>query len=100
TTATLPFALKIATLGAAEAMRQDPNLAAGLNVSDGKIRHEAVAEALDLQYEPVAAERRPGRGALSVATPCSTSGRQLASAGASARMRLQISTAACRSPDL
>jgi alanine dehydrogenase len=36
-------------------MRQDPNLANGLNVSDGKIRHEAVAEALDLKYEAVAA---------------------------------------------
>ncbi len=36
-------------------MRQDPHLAAGLNVSGGKIRHEAVAEALDLPYEPVAA---------------------------------------------
>ena len=53
--ATLPFALKIANLGAEEAMRQDPNLANGLNVSDGKIRHEAVAEALDLPYDPVAA---------------------------------------------
>jgi len=36
-------------------MRQDPNLAEGLNVSGGKIRHQAVAEALDLPYEPVAA---------------------------------------------
>src|ERR687886_19421 len=53
--ATLPFALKIANLGAEEAMRQDPHLANGLNVSDGKIRHEAVAEALDLEFEPVAA---------------------------------------------
>ena len=52
--ATLPFALKIANLGAEEAMQQDPHLANGLNVSDGKIRHEAVAEALDLEYEPVA----------------------------------------------
>jgi alanine dehydrogenase len=50
--ATLPFALKIANLGAEEAMRQDPHLANGLNVSGGKIRHEAVAEALDLTYEP------------------------------------------------
>ncbi|HEY6049203.1 MAG TPA: alanine dehydrogenase [Sphingomicrobium sp.] len=50
--ATLPFALKIANLGAKEAMKQDPHLAAGLNVSGGKIRHEAVAEALDLPYEP------------------------------------------------
>ena len=51
--ATLPFALKIANLGAEEAMRQDPHLAAGLNVSGGKIRHQAVAEALDLPYDPV-----------------------------------------------
>jgi len=53
--ATLPFALKLASLGADEAMRQDPHLANGLNVSDGKIRHEAVAEALDLPFEPLAA---------------------------------------------
>ena len=50
--ATLPFAIKLANLGAAEAMRQDPHLAAGLNVSGGKIRHQAVAEALELPYEP------------------------------------------------
>jgi alanine dehydrogenase len=53
--ATLPFALKIANLGAEEAMRQDPHLANGLNVSHGKIRHKAVAEALDLEYDPVSA---------------------------------------------
>jgi alanine dehydrogenase len=46
--------LKIANLGAEEAMRRDKHLANGLNVSDGKIRHQAVAEALDLKYEPVA----------------------------------------------
>ena len=50
--ATLPFAIKLANLGAEEAMRQDPHLANGLNVSGDKIRHEAVAEALDLAYEP------------------------------------------------
>ena len=50
--ATLPFALKIANLGADEAMRQDEHLANGLNVSGGKIRHQAVAEALDLEFEP------------------------------------------------
>lgn len=52
--ATLPFALKLANLGAAEAMRQDPHLANGLNVSGGKIRHQAVAEALDLPFEAAA----------------------------------------------
>jgi alanine dehydrogenase len=36
-------------------MRQDQHLASGLNVSGGKIRHQAVAEALNLPYEPVAA---------------------------------------------
>jgi alanine dehydrogenase len=52
--ATLPFALKIANLGAEEAMKADPHLANGLNVSGGKIRHEAVAEALDLEFEAAA----------------------------------------------
>ena len=46
--ATLPFALKLANLGAEGAMAADAHLANGLNVSDGKIRHAAVAEALDL----------------------------------------------------
>jgi len=50
---TLPFVLKIANLGAEEAMRRDPHLANGLNVSGGKIRHQAVAEALDLPFEAV-----------------------------------------------
>jgi alanine dehydrogenase len=52
--ATLPFALRIANLGAEAAMKADPHLAAGLNVSGGKIRHQAVAEALDLPFEAVA----------------------------------------------
>jgi alanine dehydrogenase len=50
--ATLPFALKLANLGAEKAMAEDPHLAAGLNVSNGKIRNEPVAEALGLPYEP------------------------------------------------
>ena len=50
--ATLPFALKLANLGAEAAMAEDPHLANGLNVSGGKIRHQAVAEALDLAFEP------------------------------------------------
>lgn len=49
--ATLPFVLRLADQGAAAAMAADPHLAAGLNVADGKIRHRAVAEALDLLYE-------------------------------------------------
>lgn len=52
--ATLPFVLKLANMGAEEAMAADPHLANGLNVSGGKIRHEAVAEALDLPFEAAA----------------------------------------------
>ena len=46
--ATLPFALRLANMGAEGAMAADPRLANGLNVSAGKIRHAAVASALDL----------------------------------------------------
>src|SRR5918998_630700 len=48
---TLPFALKLAHLGAEAAMAADPHLAAGLNVSNGRIRHRAVADALDLPLD-------------------------------------------------
>ncbi|OAN64053.1 alanine dehydrogenase [Sphingomonas sp. TDK1] len=49
--ATLPFVLKLANQGAEAAMKADRHLANGLNVSAGKIRHQAVAEALDLPFE-------------------------------------------------
>ena len=49
--ATLPFVLKLANRGPEAAMMADRHLAAGLNVSGGKIRHAAVAEALDLPFE-------------------------------------------------
>ena len=48
--ATLPFAIRLANHGADEAMRADPHLAAGLNVSAGQIRHRAVADALGLEF--------------------------------------------------
>ena len=47
-----PFALALANKGAEAAMKADPHLAAGLNVSNGKIRYKAVADALGLPYEP------------------------------------------------
>ncbi len=50
--ATLPFALRLAKLGAEAAMAADPHLAAGLNVMAGKIRHKAVAEALGMEFVP------------------------------------------------
>ena len=48
--ATLPFALRLAKLGAEGAMAADHHLAAGLNVMAGKIRHAAVAEALGMEF--------------------------------------------------
>lgn len=48
--ATLPFAVRLANLGAEAAMKADPHLAAGLNVSNGHIRHQAVADALELPF--------------------------------------------------
>jgi alanine dehydrogenase len=48
--ATLPFALKLANLGAEAAMAADPHLANGLNVYRGKIAYKAVADDLDLPF--------------------------------------------------
>ena len=48
--ATLPFALKLAKLGAEGAMAADSHLAAGLNVMAGHIRHAAVAAALGMEF--------------------------------------------------
>ena len=49
--ATLPFALKLANLGAEGAMKADAHLANGLNVYRGKIAFQAVADDLDLPYQ-------------------------------------------------
>lgn len=45
TSVTLPYAQKIADLGADAACEQDPVLARGLNVTNGRIVHEAVSDA-------------------------------------------------------
>ncbi|MEF9996688.1 MAG: alanine dehydrogenase [Burkholderiaceae bacterium] len=52
--ATLPFALAIADQGWQRALREDPHLAAGLNVARGQLTYRAVAEALGLTYTPAA----------------------------------------------
>ena len=49
---TLPHALRIADLGWKEALRRDPHLRAGLNVWDGKVTYQAVADDLGLPYTP------------------------------------------------
>ncbi len=48
TNATLPYVIDLAERGVAEALAASPGLRKGLNVSDGEIRHPAVAEALGM----------------------------------------------------
>jgi alanine dehydrogenase len=50
---TRPYILALADKGYKQAMREDPALAKGLNIADGKICHKAVAEAFGLPYVPV-----------------------------------------------
>jgi len=54
TNATLPYVEAIAEHGLAEALARDAALARGANVIDGKVTYEAVAEAHDLDYAPLA----------------------------------------------
>lgn len=53
TNATRPYSLKLADLGWKEACRQDPGLAEGVNIVDGKITFKAVADAFGLDYTPL-----------------------------------------------
>jgi alanine dehydrogenase len=53
TNATLPFIEAIANFGLREAVARDRSLARGVNVIDGKITYEAVAEAHGLEYTPL-----------------------------------------------
>ena len=53
TNATLPYVEAIAEHGLARAVARDPALARGVNVLDGKITYEAVAEAHGLEYTPL-----------------------------------------------
>jgi alanine dehydrogenase len=53
TNATLPYVEAIADHGLAEAVARDPALARGVNVVDGKVTYEAVAEAHGLDYQPL-----------------------------------------------
>jgi alanine dehydrogenase len=53
TNATLPYALALADLGVAEAIRRDPGLRLGVNVAGGRVTHPAVAEGVGMDYVPV-----------------------------------------------
>jgi alanine dehydrogenase len=53
TNATLPYVEAIANQGLRAAVAADPALAKGVNVIDGKVTYEAVAEAHGLDYTPL-----------------------------------------------
>ncbi len=55
TNATLPYVRAIADLGWQAAFKQDPGLAAGLNVQAGMITHSAVAKSLGVAPRPALA---------------------------------------------
>ncbi len=52
TNATVPYAIALARKGWREACRQDPALARGLNVVEGRVTHPGVAEAHGLPFTP------------------------------------------------
>jgi len=54
TNVTLPYAVALANKGWAQALRDDPALALGLNVHAGDVTYGAVAEAFDMTFTPIA----------------------------------------------
>jgi alanine dehydrogenase len=64
TNATLPYAIALADLGVAEAIRRDPGLRPGVNVANGKVTHAAVAEGVGMDF--VAVEEALGLEAAGV----------------------------------
>lgn len=53
TNATLPYVIALAGKGWKKACKEDPALALGLNVVDGKVVYKAIAEVFGLKYEPL-----------------------------------------------
>lgn len=53
TNATLPYTLRLADMGWRDACKADKGLADGVNIVDGKITFEAVAEAWEMPYTPL-----------------------------------------------
>src|SRR5580692_1935457 len=54
TNATFPYLLRIANLGAREALKQDPGFAEGLNTWEGVLTHRGVAESQQREWRPAA----------------------------------------------
>lgn len=54
TNVTLPYAVQIANKGWKQALRNDDELQKGLNIVDGKVVYEDVAETFNMDYTPIA----------------------------------------------
>ena len=54
TNATLPYAMQLANKGWRRALTENPALLKGLNVAQGKVTYEGVAEAFGMEYHPPA----------------------------------------------
>jgi alanine dehydrogenase len=50
TNATMPYLLKLASLGYDKACAADPGLAKGMNISRGQVNYKPVAEAFGMKY--------------------------------------------------
>ena len=48
--ATLPYLMKLTGEGISQAIKIDPALAKGVNVYNGRVTYQAVADALNLEY--------------------------------------------------
>ena len=53
TNATLPFIVRLVEAGIEQALKKDPGLAYGVNVKQGKVRCQAVAQAHGIPFEPL-----------------------------------------------
>ena len=53
TNATMPYTLALANFGWESAITKDPSLAKGLNISGGRVRYQAVAQAHAYEFSPV-----------------------------------------------
>ena len=58
TNATLPYALKLADLGYVRACKENPGLAAGINIERGKVTNKPVAETFGFEFTPSSAAKQ------------------------------------------
>jgi alanine dehydrogenase len=54
TNATLPYAIEIADKGIRRAALDNPEIAQGVNIIEGRVTYPGVAEAFGLKYQPLA----------------------------------------------